>query len=241
MVQNVRIAPTDQILIFHAFTDKTIFCLEFSQGCIPVQGVKEVSLHSTPKKLQIHRPLGIPVSPNSFIAGQFSKLNISPEALELAFNIFDTVPALPAQHQKLCKFFDLSVSLFLRNHSYSRTSFQKLQVLMFLKLYLLKIPTCCTCNRKSMWKVTEKTTILPPKKDIPISSPEGVFQLIRTTYFPYKSSLAKLPSTKTLLFLTSSRVKPNPTNQTKLFMNAQPVLSSSCLRILCSLLFALYE
>ena len=63
---------------------------------------------------------------------------------------------------------------------------------------------------ESHWENNYFTT----KKDIPISSPEGVFQLIRRTYFPYKSSLAKLPSTKTLLFLTSSRVKPNPTNQT---------------------------
>ena len=55
-------------------------------------------------------------------------------------------------------------------------------------------------DRKSMWKVTEKITILPPK---------------RTFLFPVlKVSKQSFNSFEQHLFLTSSRVKPNPTNQT---------------------------
>ena len=59
------------------------------------QGVKEVSLHSTPKTLQILWPLGISVSPKSFI-----KSKIFPEAA--SFKVFDNGPALPTCWTKGC-------------------------------------------------------------------------------------------------------------------------------------------
>ena len=63
------------------------------------------------------------------------------------------------QNQKLCKLFDLWAFLFLREHyqveHLSRSDF-------FNDLILQ--------NRKSLWKVPKKNTILPPKGDISISS-----------------------------------------------------------------------
>ena len=59
------------------------------------QGVKEVLLHSTPKTLQITLPLGITVSPKSFI-----KSKIFPEAA--SFKVFDNEPALPTCCTKRC-------------------------------------------------------------------------------------------------------------------------------------------
>ena len=60
------------------------------------------------------------------------------------------------QNQKLCKFFDLWVFLFPQQHLSIRTSFQK-RFLLILQ------------NRKILWKVPKKNTILP-KGDISISS-----------------------------------------------------------------------
>ena len=57
------------------------------------QGVTEVSLHSTPKTLQIIWPLGISVSPKSF-----SKSKIFPAS----FKVFDNEPALPTCCTKGC-------------------------------------------------------------------------------------------------------------------------------------------
>ena len=59
------------------------------------QGVKEPSLHSTPKTLHILWPLGISVSPKSFI-----KSKIFPEAS--SFKVFDNEPALPTCCTKGC-------------------------------------------------------------------------------------------------------------------------------------------
>ena len=72
------------------------------------QGVKEVSLHSTPKTLQILWPLGISVSPKSFI-----KSKIFPEAA--SFKVFDNEPALPTCCTKGCG------KSQLRNKNYFRT------------------------------------------------------------------------------------------------------------------------
>ena len=62
-------------------------------NCPHFQGAKEVSLHSTPKTLQILWPLGISVSPKSFI-----KSKIFPAS----FKVFDNEPALPTCCTKGC-------------------------------------------------------------------------------------------------------------------------------------------
>ena len=78
------------------------------------------------------------------------------------------------QNQKLCKFFDLWAFLFLRQHLSSRTSFQK--------RFLLQ-------NRKSLWKVPKKNTILPPKGNISISS-QGQ-KCLSTPSFPELGALSQ--------------------------------------------------
>ena len=72
------------------------------------QGEKEVLLHSTPKTLQILWPLGISVSPKSFIESK-----IFPEAA--SFKVFDNEPALPTCCTKGCG------KSQLRNKNYFRT------------------------------------------------------------------------------------------------------------------------